>query len=285
MVRNKEFLDHVLQTLISITSRRSSESMAGTLMSQILGSLMPRYPFLRHVSVKNAAYFEQNVVTVSPEINSVAPHEIGQVVQSMARMFCLDLEEESGLFFIREFRDKLGESAIVQCPYFGIDLDLLQLEQLHLHEQVEKSRTLVQRDPRPLQTHLLTYTWENVASFKYRNNVCFVYDRDGKLLDKMKVNDLLEFYVRTITDFERFTKKEERLDITEKEVELLIILHTKDVDKEFAKYLLHVSEDEFCHMIKRLLKYELLQSISEDEVKLTEKGVAFIENWQQVKHA
>ena len=285
MMRNQEFLDYVFHTLFAITSRRSSEMAAGAVLSQVLMTLRVRYPFLRNISVKNGGYYDQNMVSVSSEINGVAPHEIGQVVQSVVRMLCIDLEEESGLFFIREFRDKLGESYVVQCGYFGVDLDLLQLEQMHLHEQLEKSRALIHHDPKPLQTHLLAYSWENIASFVYHNNLCFAYDRDGKLLDKLKVSDLLEFYVRTNTDFERFTKKEERLDITEKDIELLIILHTKDLDKEYAKYLLHVSEDEFCDMIKRLLKYELLQSISEDEIRLTEKGITVIENWQQVKNA
>ena len=280
-IRNQEFFYHVLHTLIAITSRRSSDTVACAFLQAILSTLTRRYPFLKLISIKNRAYYEENPVQISPEINKVKAEQIGESIQSIIRILCLDLEEESGLFFIKEFKDKLEDSFVAEFRRFHIDLDILQLEQQHFHEQLEKRRAVIQHisevDSKPLPTHVIRYSWDRVASFKYRNNVCFLYDRNGKLLDKLKLNDIMEYYIRTLTDFGKLVKQEERLDVTDKEFEFLMILHTQDLYKQFAKYLLNISEAVFNHIVQRLLRYELLQYISENELKLTEKGIALIE--------
>jgi hypothetical protein len=250
-------------------------------MDAILKTLREKYVFLNYITIKNMTYYEENAVHSEPEINAVKPELIGHAIESIIRILCMDLEEESGLFFIKELKDRLGETYIMEFKKYGIDLDLLRLEQKHLHEQIEKKRAMVQHGPESdaseIQAHILDYTWQSVASFKYRNNICFLYDKNGKLLDKLHLNEIIEYYIRTLTDFGKLVKKPDDLDITDKEYDFLEMLHGRDMDAESAKFLLNMTAADFEHMLQRLLRFELLQYVADDEIKLTDKGIALLE--------
>ena len=280
-IKNSDLLNRALTTLITITARRSSEAIACAFMDAILKTLTEKYSFLKYVTIKNMTLYEENSVHTDLEINSVKPEFIGRAVESVIRILIMDLEEESGLYFIKEIKDRLGETYLLEFKKYDVDMDLLQLEQKHLHEQLEKKRSLIQHgtsaEMKEVQTHVMEYTWDSVASFKYRNNVCFLYDKNGKLLDKLQLNEIIEYYIRTLTDFGKLVKKQDELDVTEKECEFLEMLRIRDMDEESAKFLLNISKADFEHMIQRLLRYEILQFVSDDEIKLTDKGIATIE--------
>ena len=91
------------------------------------------------------------------------------------------------------------------------------------------------------------------------------------------MNKIIEFYIRTLTDFGKLVEKPGEITPTEKEYEFLHMLYTRDIDDESAKFLLDISEADFTHMIQRLLRAELLQYISDNEIKITEKGIQFLE--------
>lgn len=279
-IKNVEIVNRALTTLITITARRSSEAIACAFMDAVLQTLQEKYAFLKFVTIKNMTYYEDNAVHTESEINTIKPELLGHAIESIIRILCMDLEEESGLFFIKELKDRLGESYIHEIKKYGVDFDLLRLEQKHLHEQLEKKRALIQHDSsaeqKEIKTHILDYTWDSVSSFKYRNNVCFLYDKNGKLLDKLQLNEIIEYYIRTLTDFGKLVNKPDELDITEKETEFLEMLYGRDIDDESAKFLLNVSKADFDHMIQRLLRYELLKYVSDDEIKLTDKGIALV---------
>ena len=106
--------------------------------------------------------------------------------------------------------------------------------------------------------------------------LCLLYDSHGKLLDTIQLDLLIEEYVRRVTET---TDKEEKpsvrtiLRITDKDDEFLGMLQQRDMDVEYAVTLLHVSRQKLETMIQKLLQLEMLQYISDNEVKLTEKGL------------
>lgn len=279
--KNSDLLNRALTTLITITARRSSEAIACAFMDAILKTLKEKYGFLKYITIKNMTYYEENAIHAEPEIDLVRPELIGHAIESIIRILCMDLEEETGLFFIKELKDRLGETYLLEFKKYGIDLDLLKLEQKHLHEQLEKKRSMVQHgsdsETKDIQVHILEYTWDSVASFKYRNNVCFLYDKNGKLLDKLHLNEIIEYYIRTLTDFGKLVKKPDDIQITEQEYAFLEMLYVRDMDEESAKFLLNIKGADFNYMIQRLLRFELLRYISDDEIKLTDNGIAILE--------
>ena len=71
---------------------------------------------------------------------------------------------------------------------------------------------------------------------------------------------------------------ENEFDITEKELELLDLLYTRDMDAESAMVQLHIKQDEFNRLVKRLLQNELLQYTSFNVIELTEVGISYVSN-------
>ena len=277
-------MKQVILILISITGRRSSETIACAFIKAVLKTLEEKYTFLKDITVKDLTYHEgvrESAIIIKPNFNTIKPDDVGDAIESLIRVLCMDLEEDTGLYFIQELKDRLDDKYVSELKKMGSDLELLRLEQRHLHEQLERKKAIIHHDTdtadSEIQVDMINYSWQSVASFKYRNNLCFLYDKNGKLLDKLDVNKLIEYYVRTLTDFGKLVLKEQRIQMTDKQIRLLQLVYDRDIDEESAVALLHVTPVEFNHMIQQLLRYEYLQYISYDEIKLTEKGVEAIE--------
>ncbi len=129
------------------------------------------------------------------------------------------------------------------------------------------------------------YTWDSVSTWKYQDNVCQLYDTDGRLLDTLQLDLLIEDYVQRITESQKHpmipSPRTTMLKVTEKEHELLQMMQHRDLEGESAVILLHVSRQKFESMIQKLLNMELLQHQSEKEVRLTEKGLQFLAGLQE----
>jgi hypothetical protein len=134
---------------------------------------------------------------------------------------------------------------------------------------------------------LLGYTSKNISSTHYdpENKVCIIYDKAGKELDRLNLDTIIRNYIGTLTiegviesqkDYGK-KKKRERIEINEKEFELLKMLHAKDVDIKTATDILNVTEKQLNNMVRKLLTLEMLQYISVDEVALTDDGLNHLE--------
>jgi hypothetical protein len=126
------------------------------------------------------------------------------------------------------------------------------------------------------------YTWDTVATWKYNNNTCLLYDEQGRLLDTLQLDLLIEDYVERVTESQKQSQlvspQTTMMKVTEKEHELLTILQRRDIDLQSAVTLLHTSRQKFDAMVKKLLQLEMLQYQTENEVKLTEKGLQYLTN-------
>jgi hypothetical protein len=124
------------------------------------------------------------------------------------------------------------------------------------------------------------YTWDTVSTWKYDNNVCLLYDGQGKLLDTLQLDLIIEDYIERVTETKKHqlisSPKTTMLKVTEKENELLEMMRRRDTDVQSAVTLLHISRQKFDTMIQKLLQLEMLQYISDNEVKLTQKGLQFL---------
>ena len=193
----------------------------------------------------------------------------------------MDLEEDTGLYFIHELKTRLEEEYILALNDCGVDLYLLKLEQQHLHEQLERKKTIIHHESKSkeeeMKLEMPKYLWAEVATFKFRNNICFLYDKKGNLLDKLPIGKIVEYYVRTLTNFGKLVLKKDEIEITEKQKALLQLLYERDVDEDMALYFLDINKRELNYLLNQLLRYEYLQYISSDEIKLTKKGIELLE--------
>lgn len=269
---NAEILKNTLFALCKVSGRRTSEAFAYKVMNTIVNSLKNRYTFFDQVSIQGAATRDQ--IHVSTKIDDVEETKIFKAVETVIRIVYMDLDDTAGLYFIKELKQQLEKETLLALLQNGLDLNLLEMEQQHTYQYRQEKKKMA-GDP-----SLLGYTWRNVSNWKYDdlNNVCILYDNEDNILDKLNLDAIIKEHV------DRLTGSEQVEDITElqterfkKEFELLHMLHKKDMDMDTALSLLKVSEDDLEHMIERLLNLGLLEYLDFDVVKLSEKGVRYIE--------
>jgi len=272
--KNSDVLRGALQSLCTVAGRRSSEKFANNVISAIIKTLERKYVFLKYVKIE--AKSSTDFIVVSPKINSFELSEVCKAVGAVIRVVQLDLKDAAGLFFIKEFERYAGEEVISTIIHNGVDLDIMQLEQQHFHSRREKEKYSAD------DVSLLGYTWGDVASWKYddRNKVCVLYTKNGNVLDKLNLDVIIKNHVTKLTkideeeEFQEGTK--EKIELNEKELKLLKMMHSQDIDVEMAVALIHVSREELDQIISKLTRIEMLKHTDFDVITLTDEGINYL---------
>ncbi len=269
-------------TLVAITSRRSSESLSVLLVDTILKTLKRRYPFLEYVTIQKDEELHNSpdeLIGIEDKIEEVDQATVARVIEAMIRIIVMDLKEKAGLFFVKELRERIGDKYIDVLRQYQVDFDLMQLEIDYAREQRKRraARQLGSEGARQEPGTVLGYNWESVANWKYEGNVCTLYDKSGKVLDRLQLDQIIENHVRAITESqEMFQEVEKGLDLTEEHRQLLKILYSKDIDMEEAQYYLKKTQQQIETMIHDLVEANYLSYVSNDMVGITKKGVNFL---------
>jgi hypothetical protein len=277
---NKYVLGEIIRSLFHVAGRRTTYGFAAKVIGSIIKNLQPTYDFLKYVNIIESGNLnEDEAVEVSPEIDSIDKELIGKAIESIIRIVYMDIIGKAGLFFIAEIKRRAGEDLITNLHYYGVDLASLQVEQHYLHRSRERKKRKV-KTAGDSGVSLLGYTWKNVASWKYDTGqeTCVLYNKEGEVLDNLHLDSIIENYVKTLSsDLEEIPDElETGFQINDKELQLLEMLYSKDMDSESAMSLLHVNKTEFNTIVKRLLKNELLQYTSFNVIELTERGLSII---------
>jgi hypothetical protein len=286
-IKNSEVLGGILRTLYMVASRRTSQTFAATVIGAIIKTLEQNYDFLRYINIEDPEYTNSEIViNISNEIDTVEPTRIGTAVEAIIRIVYMDLVGKTGLFFMKELKEQAGEQIITELRNYGVDLALLQTEQRYMHRQHRKKKQQAQMKKVGEGTEhrddvsLLGYSWKNVGSWKYDplQKTCVLYSKEGRELDRLNLDTIIESYVTNLTEEyeDPSGEYEEEVMLSEKEIELLKMLHSRDMDAEVASVVLHVSKIEFEHIVKKLLQSELLHYVSYNEIELTEEGIRFL---------
>jgi hypothetical protein len=297
-VKNSDVIGSILRALYAVASRRTTQSFATTVIGAIIKTLEQNYEFLRYVHIENLEYGNTDVIiNISNEIDSTDPSKIGTAVEAIIRIVYMDLVGKTGLFFMKELKELAGEQIITELRNYGVDLALLQTEQRYMHRQhrKKKQQAHTSKSDGDAGKHrddvsLLGYSWKNVGSWKYDplQKTCVLYTKEGRELDRLNLDTIIESYVTNLTEEyeDPSGQYHEDIALTEKEIELLNILYSRDMDAETATVVLHVSKIEFEHIVRRLLQSELLHYVSFNEIELTEEGITLLsekENEKKVK--
>jgi hypothetical protein len=283
VVQNSILMSRVLQGLFAVVGRRTLDSHAIKVIQTVLKKLEPTFGFLENVVVHDELFSHEGIkMTIDPKFESVNRTDVGKAVDALIQVISMDLVktagEEVGLYFITELKGHLGDEVLDDLRDRGVNLDRLQRTN-HQQHQLKTPEVL-----QPFQEEEETdaeapYSWETVSSWKYDNNVCMLYDNSGKLLDTIQLDLLIEDYVRRVVETEDEEAKpagQTFLTVTDQDDVFLEMLKERDIDVEYAMTLLHISQQKLHTMIKKLLQLEMLQYITDNEVKLTEKGLQYL---------
>jgi len=127
--KNSEIIKHVLDTLINISSRKTTKGHALFTMNELMQTLREKYNFLKHIEINDNRFSEsQEPITIMSDINSINTNEIGDALYDIIKTMNLKLGKEAGHFFIKELKNNLQENYGESFEEMGLDLGLMQLE-------------------------------------------------------------------------------------------------------------------------------------------------------------
>ena len=200
---NAEIFENVLHGLFTTAGKRTSKNFAGAVIHAITKALEQKYDFLKYIKF-NFKEKSDKIVNISPEMNSVNILRVGQAVEALVKVICMDFKDRAGLYFINEVKKNTGEEAISDLKEAGIDFELLQIQQHYLYRQNEriKSKSKTENLLTKKEKGLIDYSWENVSKWVYDANKhnCKIYDKDGNVLDQLNLDDIVKKYIQNLTE-------------------------------------------------------------------------------------
>jgi len=128
-IEKSDVIKHVIQTLIDMSSRKTTKGHALLTMADLIEKLKIKYDFLKHVEIKDTRFLEMDEpVTVMSDIDNVKSHELAKALYDIIKTTNIALGKNAGYFFIKELRRNLGEEYNLTIEEMGLDLGLMQLE-------------------------------------------------------------------------------------------------------------------------------------------------------------
>jgi hypothetical protein len=278
--KNSYVLGEILRSLYHVAGRRTTETFAAKVIGSIIKTLEQNHEFLLFVRIdERGKLIDDEVIAISPEIDNVSPERVGKAIEAIVRIVYMDIIGKAGLFFIAELKRRAGDDLMNALQEYGVDLASLQIEQHYLYRSRERKKAKL-RKSRTSDVSLLGYTWKNVKSWKYdpAKKSCVLYNKEGEVLDNLHLDSIIENYVKNLSEeiADIPEELEKKIDVDEKEFELLKMLQSRDMDAETAITLLHITKTQFDTIVKKLLDYEFLQYISYNIIELTELGISYI---------
>lgn len=281
-ITNSHVLGEIIKSLYHVAGRRTTQGFAAKVIGSIIKTIEPKYNFLKYVKIIEVGELtEGEAVIISEEIDSIDKEYIGKAIEAIIRVAYMDIIGKAGLFFIAEIKRRAGNELMDELQNYGVDLASLQIEQHYLYRSRERKKQKSGRGKNIANdVSLLGYSWNNVGSWKYdqTKQTCVLYDKNGEVLDNLHLDSIIENYVKNLSeDLEEIPEElEQKFEINTKELDLLEMLHSRDMDAESAMTLLHVNKTQFDIMVKKLLENELLQYTSFNVIELTEIGLSYI---------
>lgn len=129
MEKKEQVIKDVLNTILTISGRKTTQSHAIYLLGSTLKNLKKQYSFLNNISIKDTTYLEDTEpVTIMGNVNEIALNKMGPAVKDIIIHLNKSLGEEAGHFFLKELSQKLNDESVNALKEIGVDLDLMHLE-------------------------------------------------------------------------------------------------------------------------------------------------------------
>lgn len=125
----KTLVKSLIQTIIDIISRRTSESYAAVMMNSVFRNLNDEYVFLKDIEIKNPQFNEIfEIVNIKSDLDYVNINQISSFSVDLLKDISDKLGKDAGYFFIREIKETIPSVHLSVFKQIGVDFDLMQLE-------------------------------------------------------------------------------------------------------------------------------------------------------------
>jgi len=130
-VENSDIMKHILASLLNVASNKTSIDYARSSVKNLLKDLEGNYDFLKFVNIKILAQIENNMdaINVKSDMDNVRPKNVGKAIQDLINVLKKHLGMKAGYFFIKEFRDDLGDEYHSYIRDMGVNLKIAELQE------------------------------------------------------------------------------------------------------------------------------------------------------------
>ena len=130
-IENSDVMKHTLASLLNVASNKTSVDYARSSVKNLLRDLEGNYDFLKYVNIKTLKQIENNIdaINVGSDMDCVRPKEIGKAIQEFIDVLKRHLGKKAGYFFIKEFRDDLGDEYHMYIKDLGVNLKIAEIQE------------------------------------------------------------------------------------------------------------------------------------------------------------
>ena len=85
---------------------------------------------MKHIQIKKLEHLENTIddITIASDINAIDVKNVGRAIQEIIDTFKTRMGKRAGYFFLREFRNELGDEYHAIIKEMGVDLRLIDLQ-------------------------------------------------------------------------------------------------------------------------------------------------------------
>jgi len=129
-VKNSDIIKRTLFSLIYVARSKTSKDYAWSIIRGLLTELKAEYDFLKYIHIDEIENLADTMddITVMSDFNQVEPKKIGKAIQNIVDIFKTRMGKKAGYFFLREFKDVLGNKYHSIIKKMGVDLRLIDLQ-------------------------------------------------------------------------------------------------------------------------------------------------------------
>ena len=130
-IENSDIMKHTLASLLNIASSKTSVDYARSSLKNLLIDLEGNYDFLKYVNIKTLRQIENNIdaIDIESDMDCIRPKEVGRAIQELIDVLKIHLGEKAGYFFIKEFREDLGDEYHTYIRDLGVNLRIAELQE------------------------------------------------------------------------------------------------------------------------------------------------------------
>ena len=127
-LRQDIVIKHVMKALVDVLSEASTPSYAVLTVDTTLKKMDVKYDCLKYIKIDGTRYSDGiDAISISSDLDSVRPTELGRAVQQIIEMIFKTLGEEAGRDFINKFKERLGKTYLLRIEEMGVNLHMVQL--------------------------------------------------------------------------------------------------------------------------------------------------------------
>jgi hypothetical protein len=267
--------------------RRSVYRFDDDPVERTLIQLEKQFPVFSYVNIIKTQYVNQvPSIQVLNSIDSTSKEVMKSVIEALLRHVSYEVHDSIGLYFINEFIDNTGPNVKDVLIDMGIDLYELQLE-LHDAYLLNKRRKVIEENNRSdmnenTTNNTLGYTWKDISYWKHEEGsvYCNLYDNNGSVIDRINLDRVIRNYIEILSGEQELSTDDlqRTIHIYEREYTLLKLMLEQDMNAEAAMSFLQISREDLNDLVRKLHKMNMIEYISDNTVKLTDKAIEYVAN-------